>query len=119
MFVELVTEFVTGQGQAMAETKEQIKLRRPYFDKLAQEYLFRGADLQNYVYTVKGFRDFKPNQYHKLYRQLGCEAKQTRITPTEKCRVWALSKESVDGLGREVNFESIKTDFSKFVEEDY
>lgn len=119
MFVELVTEFVTGQGQAMAETKEQIKLRRPYFDKALEEYIFRGADLQNYVYTVKGFRDFKPNQYHKLYRQLGCVAKQARITPSENVRVWSLTKEKLSNLGKEVDFESIKTDFSKFVEEDY
>jgi len=117
MFTTLFTDFLTGQ--AMAETKEQVKTRRPYYDKETQEYLFRGADMQNYIAVTKGFKEYGLGEYHRLFKQVGCEPKQVRISPKEKLRLWCISKEKLDAMGKEVLLESIKTDFSKFKEEDY
>lgn len=117
MFTTLVTEFLTGQ--AMAETKEQIKTRRPYLDKVANEYLFRGSDLQNFIVNVRGFREYKLSEYHRLFKQIGCEARTMRVSAKETMRLRVLKKSLLDNMGKIVDFESVKADFTKYVEEDY
>lgn len=117
MFTTLFTDFLTGQ--AMAETKEQIKTRRPYYDKDTKEYMFRGSDMQNYIAVIKGFKEYRLGEYHRLFRQVHCESRVVRISAKETLRLWCISKENLDNMGKEVLLESIKTDFSKFKEEDY
>jgi len=117
MFTGLVTDFLTGQ--AMAETKEQLKTRKPYYDKTNNEYLFRGEDLQNFVINVKQFKHYQPNEFHWLYRQMGAEAKKVRVGKEGTLRVWALSKPNLDGFGKVITYESVKPDFTQFTEEDY
>jgi hypothetical protein len=117
MFTGLVTDFLTGQ--AMAETKEQLRTRKPYYDKATDEYLFRGEDLQNFVINVKQFKHYQPNEYHWLYRQMGSEARKIRVGKEGTLRVWALSKTKLESFGKVVTYESIKPDFSEFTAEDF
>lgn len=116
MFTGLVTSFLTEQ--AMAETKEQIRTRKAYYDKQEGTYLFRGEDLQNFVINTKQFKHYQPNEFHWLYRQMGCEAKQIRIKGST-LRVWSLKKVDLDNFGKVVTYESFKPDFQQFAEEDY
>jgi hypothetical protein len=66
---------------------------------------------------TKQFRYYSPQEFHGLYRQIGCVPKRIRLKE-EQMRVWSLAKEDLDKLGKISPYTDMNMDFSKFAEDE-
>lgn len=114
MLRNLITEFLTGR--AMAETKDQIAVKRVYFDTTTNEYLFRVKDLTEYLYIQKQFRYFNPQDLHGILRELNCGYKKINTETRKQIRVATFSQKDLEVYE---NKNLFMPDFSKFSEEDF
>lgn len=108
MFMEFLT------SRAMAETREQILVKRVYFDKMTNEYMFRVKDLNEYIFITKQFRYFTPGELHGFLKEFKCYYKQVRMNDKITARVAIVSQNDIDNYTEAElftpNFEEFKDD---------
>jgi hypothetical protein len=109
----LVSEFLTRR--APAETKDQILVKRVYFDKVKREYVFRVKDLTEFLWVQKQFRYFGPQELHGILREWEAAYKQMRLDNGRQVRVAILSVKYFESTEEK---EIFSPDFSKYTEKE-
>lgn len=81
------------EERARARIKHDILSKRVYYDERTQEYLFRTADLLEFLLINKNFRSVDPNTINAVLRDIGCEKRQIKTEKRMSLRVTALPVE--------------------------
>ncbi|MEM4270634.1 MAG: primase C-terminal domain-containing protein, partial [Candidatus Pacearchaeota archaeon] len=109
----LIVEFLTGR--ARAETKEQIKVKRVFYETSTDTYLFRIKDLLEFIFITKQFRMFTPQEIHAILKEMKVMTKFTKTESGKTLRVAMLPrsfiKEAVEEDEFEPDFSHLKEDF--------
>lgn len=106
-FKEYLISFLQSQ---LSEVKEEILLRRPYYDEEKQQYTFRLMDLDAYLKRNK-FSHYKTRtDISARLRELGAESITIRLKNKASVRAWRIDELDPD--------ESVALDAASFEEED-
>jgi hypothetical protein len=111
----LVIEFLTSR--AMAEKRDQILVKRVYYDVQLKLYYFRVKDLSEYIFVQKGFRYFNPRELHGILKEWGC---QYKVLKTESGKTVRVAFFHQDELKVSLEDKEIFVpDFSKYQDSDF
>ena len=95
MFMEYVTEFMTGR--VMAETKEQILINRVYEDQEKECYIFKAVALIEFILNTKNFRVYNSVEIQSRLKAMGGEPIRYYVSMDKRCvRAWMLPKVSLE-----------------------
>jgi hypothetical protein len=109
IFKSIFIEFIADK--AKAQNKEQILQRRVFFDEELQLYCFRVTDLIVYLYTVKNFRYYTPQEIHGILRDLKVKGHKI-FTNNKQFRVSVVAKQDIDEI-RQIEVIPFKAEFVK------
>ena len=90
-----VSRFKTMLGdflfsRAKAETREQIRQHRVFYDRSKDAYYFRSRDLVDFIFNAKNFRDFGPTRIHGVLKDMGAVSVRVRIDGNRQLRVYVV-----------------------------
>jgi hypothetical protein len=97
LFITLFGEFLLHR--AMASTRDQILMKRVYFDAERVCYYFRSGDLSDYLFIGKNFRYYAPGELHGLLRDVKARTTRIKTESNKQLRVYEISQVDVDRLG--------------------
>ena len=91
-----------------AKTKDQILLKRVYFDPDKQIYLFRSKDFNEFLFINKNFRYFGPVEIHGILKDMKVNTERVRTESGKQLRVLSLSSVHISDevkLENNIDFE--------------
>jgi len=92
-FNEHLRDFLHSQ---QSENKEEILLRRPYYDEERKEYVFRLKDLDAHFKRAKFIAYKSLTSISARLRELGGESAQLKLKDNRNIRVWKIPEEDSD-----------------------
>jgi hypothetical protein len=88
-FKEHLITFLHSQ---LSDTKEEILLRRPYYDEEKHEYIFRLQDLDSYLKRQKFIHYKTRTDISARLRELGAESITIRLKNKPSVRAWRVDE---------------------------
>ena len=82
-------------ARAKAETREQIKQHRVYYDSRNDSYYFRSRDLVTFIFDAKNFRAFDSTRIHGVLKDMGAIPIRIRTNGGKQLRVYSISNKNV------------------------
>lgn len=92
-FNEHLRDFLHSQ---QSENKEEILLRRPFYDEERKEYVFRLKDLDAHFKRAKFIAYKSLTSISARLRELGGESAQLKLKDNRNIRVWKIPEEDSD-----------------------
>ncbi len=106
LFQSIFFDFLLNRAKAI--TKDQILLRRVYFDQQKNAYFFRAKDFNEYLFINKNFRYFGPVEIHGILKDMKVGSDRIRTESGKQLRILYMSAENIaDGIKMEnsIDFE--------------
>lgn len=107
LFQNIFYDFLLNRAKAV--TKDQILLKRVYFDPMKNAYFFRAKDFNEYLFINKNFRYFGPVEVFGLLKDMQVGAERIRTESGKQLRILCLSAENItEGVKMEnsIDFEA-------------
>jgi len=116
IFMEHLTEFMTGKSMAIA--KEDLLLDKVYHDKDLGAYIFKAKNLYAFLRQVKQFRAYSDAEVRMRILDLGGKSKCYYINKKNRqLRAWQLPVEALSKFIDETKIDEFDVDFSKDYDE--
>ncbi len=93
-FNNLFFDFLTAR--ALADTQNEIVLKKVFFNEETRKYVFRTRDLLEYLYDIKNFRSFATGEIHGILRDIGAVKGVVRVAKGAQVRIMSIREEKVD-----------------------
>ena len=102
---------MTDKKKAPAKTKDQILLKRVWFDAEKDAYYFRAKDFNQHLFINKNFRFFGPVEIHGILKDMHVDTDRIRTESGKQLRVLVLGATHIpEGVKMENNID-FKPDF--------
>lgn len=98
-------------NRSMAKTKDQILLKRVYYDQRKELYYFRSKDFNEYLFINKNFRFFGPVEIHGLLKDMKVHTERIRTESGKQLRILSLASSHIGETIRMENNIDFEPDF--------
>jgi len=104
-------------NRTMATTRDQINMKRVFYDPVKRYYYFKSKDLIDYLYTNKNFRVFRPTDVHGILHDMGCTTDRIRSESGRQFRVYCISEAKINETAKLERITDFNISFNDKVEE--